>query len=606
MNQEAFFKRYQYNVRKDKLGVGGFGSVYKALDTIRDRYIAIKVSEVKKIGGKIFSLQDEMQAFDKVPDHANIAHYEEVHQFMMPNGVYDYAIMQYYPEGNLKMLMDSGSLKTGDKKSIIEGVLRGINHLHQHEVLHRDLKPGNILISKRGGQYIPKIADFGLSKLVLEGGSNFSNSFGGGTLAYSAPEQLLGEKLRYNTDLWSIGILIYELFLGERPFQPNTSSVSATSRKREIYDKIVHAEIPAKLRKIPSPYQEMVVNCLIKDSTKRVKSAGWLLRKISLISPNSQELNDHTILSVGNLGIIASPEKNDTRGRVFLTSLILVIIVGISGLIGYWWLPGEKEQTFPRPNMVLLKGGSFIMGCDPTRERECNEPEVPAKEVTVSSFYLGKFEVTNEDFLPFLNAKGNQKEGGKNWVDLDESYQSVSCGIEKRNGSFIVKAGQEKFPMICVSWYGARAYANWLSRRTGLNYRLPSEAEWEYAARGGQSTKEFKFAGSDVLSLVAWNDGNSSARIHQVGTLKANEIGLFDMSGNVREWCSDDYTSYENTPDDGSAWIRRSNAISRDIKVARGGDFNSGESGSRPAYRYQGLAIIHTTYSGFRLASDSK
>jgi len=163
--------------------------------------------------------------------------------------------------------------------------------------------------------------------------------------------------------------------------------------------------------------------------------------------------------------------------------------------------------------------------------------------------------VTNEDFVPFLNAKGNQKEDLAPWVNL-EGNDGVPCGIKKLNGKFMVKPGYEKLPIIHVSWYGARAYAAWLKSTTGKNYRLPSEAEWEYAARGGQKSKGYKYAGSDNLQEVAWCPGNADKQPHKVGSiLKSNELGLYDMSGNVNEWIADCYhDNYNGAPTDGSAW----------------------------------------------------
>ena len=221
-------------------------------------------------------------------------------------------------------------------------------------------------------------------------------------------------------------------------------------------------------------------------------------------------------------------------------------------------LPKSAEiQKTPELNMVFVEGGSFMMGCTNEQGDDCKLDERPAHQVTVPNFYIGKYRVTNQEFVPFLNAKGNNEEGNGLWVKLDGNSGKVSCGIKKTNGNYLVKPGHEKLPMIYVSWYGARAYADWLKSTTGKNYRLPSESEWEYAARGGKKTQSYKFAGSDIAEEVGWNWNNSEDHTHPVGSAKkGNELGIYDMSGNVQDWVEDCYSSdYNETPIDGSAFV---------------------------------------------------
>ena len=226
MAQEDFFKRYTYNPSRDRIGGGGFGTVYKAYDEVLHREVAIKVSEVKTTadGAKTFSLKDEFEALNHVPKHPNIANYEELYSFEMPNGIFDYAVMQYYPDGNLSNAIKQG-LSAEQKEDVATQLLEGIGFLHKHKVVHRDLKPGNILIVRHGGRIIPLITDFGLSKAAgVVDGSVFSNSYGVGTPRYSSPEQLQGKPLRFNTDLWSYGTILYELFTGEQLFSAGSGA----------------------------------------------------------------------------------------------------------------------------------------------------------------------------------------------------------------------------------------------------------------------------------------------------------------------------------------------------------------------------------------------
>ncbi len=215
------------------------------------------------------------------------------------------------------------------------------------------------------------------------------------------------------------------------------------------------------------------------------------------------------------------------------------------------------------PEMVRVEGGSFMMGSDNGEDNE-----KPVHKVTVPAFYIGKYEVTNAQYAAFLNAKGNSKEGGKTWLNIENSQ----CQIKYTNGQYQAKSGFENYPAIYVSWYGARAYCKWVGGR------LPSEAEWEYAAQGGNRSRGYKYAGSNDINSVAWHRQNSQDAsndlfkgrgTHQVGQKESNELGLYDMTGNVYEWCEDTWhNSYDGSPQNGTAWISESDKMSR---VIRGG-----------------------------------
>ena len=295
MTQEEFFKRYKYDVVDDRIGGGGFGTVYKAYDTTLHREVAIKVSEVKTVNGKTFSLRDEVEALTHVPEHPNIANYEKekLFTFKMPNGVFDYAVMQYYPDGNLNNAIKQG-LTVAQKEDIATQLLEGIAFLHQHKVVHRDLKPGNILIVRDGDRIIPLITDFGLSKAAnMSDGSVFSNSFGGGTQRYSSPEQLQGKPLRLNTDLWSYGAILYELFTGEQLFSASSGAANTAQADLEIYNKIVNGNVQS-LGVMPEKWRKVAERCLVVDADKRAKDEAELFR---IVSGEAQE--DETVVNTG-------------------------------------------------------------------------------------------------------------------------------------------------------------------------------------------------------------------------------------------------------------------------------------------------------------------
>jgi len=278
MTQQEFFNRYSYNVRTDKVGGGSFGTVYRAYDNVLDRTVAIKVSEVKILGGKEFSLLDEFDAIKDLPLHPNIANYEALYNFDQANGIFDYAVLQYYPDGNLKDLIKKSELTQEEKEIAALQILAGLEFLHNHRVVHRDMKPSNILIQARNQGdnvvFVPKITDFGLSKKADPSAkSRFTNSFGGGTLEYSSPEQLKGQNLRFNTDLWAWAIIVYELFTSAPMFVSNGGGSSSAESEKMIFDQILNSELSERLSAFSGNWPQALLACLDRNPETRVKTA---------------------------------------------------------------------------------------------------------------------------------------------------------------------------------------------------------------------------------------------------------------------------------------------------------------------------------------------
>ena len=182
--------------------------------------------------------------------------------------------------------------------------------------------------------------------------------------------------------------------------------------------------------------------------------------------------------------------------------------------------------------MVAVKGGTFTMGCTSEQGGDCDNDEKPTHSVTLSDYYIGKFEVTQELWKAVM---------GKN--------------PSKWKGDIL--------PVEGVSWNKVQTFIAKLNQKTGANFRLPSEAEWEYASRGGNKSKGYKYSGSNNIGDVAWYTDNSGGKTHQVGTKTPNELGIYDMSGNVNEWCQDWYGNYssgsQTNPTGASASSRRVN-----------------------------------------------
>ncbi len=287
----------------------------------------------------------------------------------------------------------------------------------------------------------------------------------------------------------------------------------------------------------------------------------------------------------------------------------------------------KKESTpiVPEPSvpeeksgMMLIEGGTFKMG---SNNGESNEK--PVHEVSVDSFYMGKYEVTNKEYCEFLNSEGNQKECICKWIILsindNRAFEDEYCGIivGVSSDSFEVKAGYEAHPAVYVTWYGAVAYCNWLSEEEGLDkcygvkgdrrnvdiskngYRLPTEAEWEYACLAGADT-EYPW-GDEMDEDYCWYANNSAVNHEEVGQKKPNSYGLYDMNGNVWEWCSDWYNSdyYGNSPS-----CNPTGPETGSCRVWRGGCFACYPVYCRSAYRGStGMAPFRGL--GFRLCRSA-
>lgn len=196
--------------------------------------------------------------------------------------------------------------------------------------------------------------------------------------------------------------------------------------------------------------------------------------------------------------------------------------------------------------------------------------EKPQHHVTVGDFHIARFPVTQKQWVEVM---GDNPSYFKNCED---------CPVEQ------------------VSWDDVQDFLKKLNAKNpGKNYRLPTEAEWEYAARGGQLSRGYRYAGSDDPDKVAWYDDNSDIKTHPVGSKEPNELGLYDMTGNVWEWCEDQWHEhYTGAPEDGSAWISGGNRR----RVLRGGSWCNGFINCRVAYRSWSNPTLRVINNGFRLA----
>ena len=235
--------------------------------------------------------------------------------------------------------------------------------------------------------------------------------------------------------------------------------------------------------------------------------------------------------------------------------------------------PADDTGGYPREirhkdtgiEMIYVAPGEFVMGSQPS-EKDRRGDETMHKVTLIKGYYIGKYEVTQAQ-----------------WKKVKVYNPSFFRG--------------DNLPVETVSWNDCQAFCG----KLGTGFRLPTEAEWEYAARGGNRSKGSTYSGSDNLDEVGWHSGNSGDKAHPthpVGQKKANELGLYDMSGNVYEWCGDWYGDYPSW----MSWVSWAYPVS--VRVDRGGCWFSDASHCRSACRYRNSPNDRANYLGFRLAMD--
>ena len=227
-------------------------------------------------------------------------------------------------------------------------------------------------------------------------------------------------------------------------------------------------------------------------------------------------------------------------------------------------------------NMVKVEGGTFTMGATAEQGSEARDDEKPKHDVTLSDYYIGKYEVTQAEWEAVM--------GERPTSDGDKWTSKYGLG--------------GNYPAYYISWNDCRAFIRKLNELTGLQFKLPTEAQWEYAARGGRSSRGYKYSGITYkLDAVAWYRGNSGNKTHPVGEKPSNELGLHDMSGNVWEWCSDWYDRYS-----GDSQINLVRPVIESSRVLRGGSWSGIATYCRVACRGRYTVTDRDNYNGMRLA----
>lgn len=275
-NSQEFKQAYQI---KGKIGGGGFGNVYEAIDKRTGKTVAIKHGKVSAR----YTLKGEVEIALKVGKHPNLIEYHGVYRFTEDMGQQcDYAVMEYCNGGTF----DDFAKRLPNRKQIdqvLEGILNGLEHLHEQGIIHEDIRPSNIVLHEENGVITPKLINFSSKFFSKErislGDHHFSYKQ---TVVYMSPEQLWDGTICNGTDLWALGIMLHLLFTGKHPYAKD----EADSRSQDIVLKNINkglwsGNLPNYIDKIPQPYREVVYKTLIKDTSERARSVQEIKAIIS-------------------------------------------------------------------------------------------------------------------------------------------------------------------------------------------------------------------------------------------------------------------------------------------------------------------------------------
>ena len=559
-----------------KLGNGAFGEVWRAVkaDALVSAEYAIK-----------FAISDDVD-LDAIKREAQVWKLASGHQNIIPiieASIYDgqlVIVSEFARDGSLQ-----GWLKRHDGRApsleaavtMTDGILAGLEHLHAQRIIHRDLKPDNVLLQGA----TPRLADFGLSRVLKS--SNSTNHIAG-TISYMSPETFNGDRSE-QADLWATAVILYQLVAGRLPFKKPGQMTEA-----EIYSILTEPPNPLPVG-VPAGLQRFFARAFEKDPKKRFASAHRMRRRLRGVlqpenhapkpkppkptlrakaNPAFKRISNRTlaILGVVVFGVFWIYQANRTPSGV--TPAVATVTRAPT-------LPDLGPEFIETKNnlslvMKRVLNGSFMMGSHDLEAGRYPD-EGPQHQVTVKDFYIGKYEITQAQ-----------------WQTVMDTSPARFTGDLQR-------------PVENISWNDAREFCQKLNALTGKTYSLPSEAEWEYAARAKTTTP---YAGD--LDAMGWYDKDLDKTTHPVGQKQANAFGLFDMHGNVWEWCEDVWHDrygehHGNPPTNGAAWLSGGDPKYR---ILRGGSWGSDWRHCRSADRISYTPGYRNWNNGFRVVLGSR
>ncbi len=622
-----------YKITK-QLSSGGFGNTYMVQNVNFNETYAMKEFFMHGINLRegdtvTVSVPDNKATFEsqkaKLKKEAqrlrklHNAHIVQVHDLFEERGTV-YYVMDYIDGESLgSRLQRMGKpLTEAEAMDVLRQMLDALDLVHSQspQLLHLDIKPANIMMDGSGCAYL---IDFGASKQIATDDNNALSTTTGMsyTAGYAPSEQIEQnyERMGPWTDFYALGATLYKLVTLQQPPTPSDISDDGTdafhfpATVSESCRKLICWMMTPSRKKRPQTVEAIldfldkrgeVEKEAVKPSEKTLFTSG---------KPTADEKTRYGVFSQGNDETELQQQqygKEEVPSSSFLRSLpwkwlsmiavIAVIVVGV----GVYWLMNHNKTTdspvaalsadtavkeevtqeymkLPEEqrniiqnlidNMVSVEGGTFTMGATAEQGSDAWDNEKPAHKVTLSSFSIGKYEVTQEEWEAVMGS--------------NPSNSGAKHSVEE------------------VSWDDCQEFIRKLNALTGKQFRLPTEAEWEYAARGGDRSRGYKYSGSDNIGSVAWSRDNSEFTTHPVGQNQANELGLYDMSGNVWEWCQDWYGEnyYGSSPSQNPK-----GPSTGSFRVIRGGCWGNDEESCRVSIR--GSAAPDDRYSaqGLRLA----
>ncbi len=564
----------QYRIIRH-LASGGFGNTYEAVDVALERRVAIKEFYPKSLCGRTTSAGDvtllsteHVEMFTQLRakfrkeavrlSQLNNHYIVRVHTYFEELGTAFY-VMDYLQGESLsaRMKRTGRPLAEAEALKYTSQVLEALAEVHAQNIWHLDLKPANIMVNERDEAVL---IDFGASKQLqsIDGYTISTSQNVAYTQGYAPLELVSGDMNKFGpwTDLYSLGATLYALFTMTTPPTAATimddglpalpTSLSASTqeliawlmqpaksgRPQSVQEVQTQLHLPPSMPALlPIANVEVVVEDSDNDEHKEITlSSQREEAKEEIISPVAQKASSSSWgLLLGFAVVIAvitgvavnkcSGGKGGSAEETTVDSLVrpTVDTVIADTPVATFDVPENCPDAIKKlaENMVRVEGGTFTMGATPEQGSDPIFGDKPAHQVTLSDFYIGKYEVTQAEWQAVMGTNPSMFKGNN-------------------------------LPVEYVSWNDCQEFISKLNELTHQNFRLPTEAEWEYAARGGNQSQSYKYSGSNNLDNVGWYKENSNYTAHPVGQKRSNELGLYDMSGNVSEWCQDWYGVYSS------------------------------------------------------------